>query len=48
MRFIRISQNSGLKVSIISLGTWHLPRLPERDEAGAYRIDLEEFRKVLK
>ncbi|HDD69182.1 MAG TPA: aldo/keto reductase [Candidatus Korarchaeota archaeon] len=48
MRYVRLSKNSGLKVSIISLGTWHLPRLPERDEAGAYRIDVDEFRRVLK
>ncbi|MEZ0289577.1 MAG: aldo/keto reductase [Sulfolobales archaeon] len=35
-------------MSVISLGTWHLPRLPERDEAGAHKIDVEEFRRVLK
>ena len=48
MRFVRLSNNCGLKVSIISIGTWHLPRLPERDEAGAYRIDYEEFKRILK
>ena len=44
----RISALCGLKVSALSLGTWHLPRLPEKDEVGAYKIDVEEFRKVLK
>ncbi len=48
LRYVKLSSNSGLKVSIISLGTWHLPRLPEVDEAGAYKIDVDEFRKVLK
>ncbi len=48
LRYVKLSRNSGLKVSIISLGTWHLPRLPEVDEAGAYKIDVDEFRKVLK
>lgn len=35
-------------MSALSLGTWHLPRLQERDEVGAYKIDVEEFRRVLK
>lgn len=35
-------------VSALSLGTWHLPRLPERDEAGAYKVDIDETRRVLK
>lgn len=48
MRFVKLGENCGLKVSIVSLGTWHLPRLPERDEAGAYRVDYEEFKRVLK
>ena len=43
-----MAENCGLKVSVVSLGTWHLPRLPERDEAGAYKIDYEEFKRVLK
>lgn len=38
MRYKRISSLCGLKVSALSLGTWHLPRLPERDEVGAYKI----------
>ena len=48
MRFKRLSSACGLKVSTISLGTWHLPRLPERDDWGAYKIDKEELKKVLK
>lgn len=48
MKYVRLSSNCGLKVSILSLGTWHLPRLPEKDDVGAYKIDVEEFKKVLK
>ncbi|RLF06243.1 MAG: aldo/keto reductase [Thermoprotei archaeon] len=48
MRHVKLAENCGLKVSVVSLGTWHLPRLPERDEAGAYKIDYEEFKRVLK
>jgi len=44
----RLSLNSGLKVSPISLGTWHMPRLPEKDSVGAHKIDVEEFRRVLR
>lgn len=38
---------SGLKVSRLCLGTWHLPRLEERDEYGVYKIDIETFKKIL-
>ncbi|RLF00052.1 MAG: aldo/keto reductase [Thermoprotei archaeon] len=48
MRHAKLAENCGLKVSVVSLGTWHLPRLPERDEAGAYKIDYEEFKRILK
>jgi len=48
MKFKKLSPNSGLKVSALCLGTWHLPRLPERDDAGAYLIDESEFKRVLK
>jgi len=48
LRYVKISSNSGLKVSVLSLGTWHLPRLPEVDEAGAYKIDVDEFKRVIK
>jgi len=48
MRHVKLADNCGLKVSVVSLGTWHLPRLPERDEAGAYKIDYEEFKRIMK
>lgn len=48
MKYAKLGENCGLKVSLLSLGTWHLPRLSERDEAGAYRVDYEEFKKVLR
>jgi aryl-alcohol dehydrogenase-like predicted oxidoreductase len=48
VRYVKLSQNCGLFVSALSLGTWHLPRLPERDEAGAFKVDVDEFRRVLK
>jgi len=48
MRYVRLGESCGLRVSVVALGTWHLPRLPERDEAGAYRVDYEEFKRVLK
>ncbi len=48
MKFIRLSRNSGLKVSKLCLGTWHLPRLAEKDEYGVLKIDVDEFRRVLK
>jgi len=48
VRYVRLGERCGLKVSAISLGTWYLPRLPERDEAGAYKIDYEEFERILK
>ncbi len=38
----------GIKVSIISLGTWYLPRSSEKDEYGIYRIDVEETKRVFK
>jgi len=46
MRYLRLG-DSGLKVSEICLGTWHLPRLTERDSYGVPKIDTEETRKVL-
>lgn len=48
MKYTRISANSGLKVSQICLGMWHLPRLSERDEYGIHKIDIDEFRRILK
>ena len=48
MKYKHLSPTCGLKVSAISLGTWHLPRLPEKDEVGAYKINVDEFKRVLK
>jgi aryl-alcohol dehydrogenase-like predicted oxidoreductase len=48
VKYVKLSQNCGLFVSALSLGTWHLPRLPERDEVGAFRVDVDEFRRVLR
>ncbi|MCC6047366.1 MAG: hypothetical protein LM571_04180 [Desulfurococcaceae archaeon] len=48
VRYVKLSQNCGLLISALSLGTWHLPRLPERDEAGAFKVDVDEFRRVLR
>ena len=33
---------------MISLGMWHLPRLPEKDELGVHRIDYDELKKVFR
>jgi len=46
MHYVRLG-DSGLKVSEICLGTWHLPRLKENDPSGVSRIDTEETRKVV-
>lgn len=48
MKYVKLGESCGLRVSSLSLGTWHLPRLSEKDEAGAYKIDYEEFKKVLR
>lgn len=48
MKYIRLSQTIGLKVSVICLGTWHLPRKPVKDEFGAFVVDVDETKKVLK
>jgi aryl-alcohol dehydrogenase-like predicted oxidoreductase len=46
MNYVRLG-DSGLKVSEICLGTWHLPRLTETDPYGIPRVDAEETRRVL-
>lgn len=38
----------GIKVSAISLGTWYLPRLNEKDEYGIYKVDVDETKKVFR
>jgi len=47
MRYVRLG-NSGLKVSQICLGTWHLPRAKEKDEYGVTKVDIEETKRVIK
>lgn len=46
MNYVRLG-GSGLKVSEICLGTWHLPRLKETDPYGIPRVDAEETRSVV-
>lgn len=46
MKYVRLG-DSGLKVSEICLGTWHLPRLTETDPYGLPKVDTEETRRVL-
>jgi aryl-alcohol dehydrogenase-like predicted oxidoreductase len=46
MKYVRLG-DSGLKVSEICLGTWHLPRLTENDSYGVPKVDAEETRKVI-
>lgn len=46
MNYVRLG-DSGLKVSEICLGTWHLPRLKETDPYGIPRVDAEETRRVV-
>ncbi|MEM2217916.1 MAG: aldo/keto reductase, partial [Thermofilaceae archaeon] len=48
MKYIRLGENCGLRFSLLALGTWHLPRLLEKDEAGAYKIDYEGFKGILR
>ncbi|MGC9202858.1 MAG: aldo/keto reductase [Thermoproteota archaeon] len=47
MKYVNLG-NSGLKVSQICLGSWHLPRSKERDEYGVLKVDVEETKKVVK
>lgn len=47
MKYIRLSQNSGVKVSTLCLGTWYLPRTQAVDEFGVHQIDVEETRRIL-
>jgi len=48
LRYVRLSQNTGVKVSAICLGTWFLPRKNERDEYGVLTVDVDETRRLLK
>jgi len=46
MKYVRLG-DSGLKVSEVCLGTWHLPRLSETDSFGVTKVDVEETRRVV-
>ncbi|MEM2397730.1 MAG: aldo/keto reductase [Ignisphaera sp.] len=48
MKYVKLSNNTGLKVSAICLGTWFLPRRTEKDEYGVYLVDIDETKRVLK
>ncbi len=39
---------SGLKVSKLCLGTWHLPPSPEKDEYGVYKVDEDSAKRIIK
>ena len=47
MNYVKLFGDSGLKVSEICLGTWHLPRLTETDPYGIPKVDAEETRRVV-
>lgn len=46
MNYARLG-DSGLRVSGLCLGTWHLPRLTETDPYGIPKVDAEETRRVV-
>jgi len=39
--------SSGLKVSRLSLGSWHLPLTGETDETGVHLVDVDLFKRVV-
>ena len=39
---------SGVKVSKLCIGTYFLPRSEEKDVYGVYKVDVDEFKKILK
>ncbi len=47
MKYVKLG-NSGVKVSQLCLGTWHLPVLPELDEYGVHKVDKELSLKLFK
>jgi aryl-alcohol dehydrogenase-like predicted oxidoreductase len=46
MNYVNLG-DSGLRVSAICLGTWHLPRLTETDSYGIRKVDAKETRRVV-
>ncbi|MGC8670941.1 MAG: aldo/keto reductase [Thermoprotei archaeon] len=47
MKYVNLG-SSGVKVSALCLGTWHLPILPELDEYGVHKINEDLFLKIAK
>ncbi|WP_126450632.1 aldo/keto reductase [Sulfodiicoccus acidiphilus] len=47
MEYVRLG-NSGVKVSRLCLGTWHLPLTGRRDQYGVYEVDAEASVKAMK
>lgn len=47
MKYVKLGW-SGVKVSQLCLGTWHLPRLNEKDEYGVYKVDVDAAVKIMK
>ena len=47
MKYVRFG-NSGLKVSELCLGLWHLPPSRVRDEYGVYKVDEEEAIRIIR
>jgi len=47
MRYLRMG-NTGIKVSQLCLGTWHLPLLAERDPSGVQRVDIGETLRIMR
>lgn len=46
MKYVKLG-DTGLRVSEVCLGTWHLPRLKETDPQGVAKIDTEETRRIV-
>ncbi|MCD6563467.1 MAG: aldo/keto reductase [Thermoproteales archaeon] len=47
MEYVKLGP-SGVKVSRLCIGTWHLPRSKDKDLFGINKVDVEEFKKILK
>ncbi|MGC9137207.1 MAG: aldo/keto reductase, partial [Caldivirga sp.] len=47
MQYVKLGW-SGVKVSQICLGMWHLPPSRVKDEYGVYKVDEEEATRIIK
>ncbi len=47
MEYVKLGP-SGVKISRLCIGTWHLPRSKDKDIYGINKVDVEEFKKILK